>query len=74
MGLIFRLTGAVLALGLAAQDAHAQDNGAPLVLPTIDVGVTRIGNGGITGASTSVVVPAGSSAARRLKLILSATT
>ena len=55
MRLIFRLTGAVLALGLAAQDAHAQDNGAPLVLPTIDVGVTRIGNGGITGASTSVI-------------------
>ncbi|HEU5479627.1 MAG TPA: TonB-dependent receptor plug domain-containing protein, partial [Candidatus Tumulicola sp.] len=55
MGLIFRLTGAALALGLAAQDAHAQDNGAPLVLPTIDVGVTRIGNGGITGASTSVI-------------------
>jgi iron complex outermembrane receptor protein len=55
MGLIFRLTGAAIALGLAAQGAQAQDNGATVVLPTIDVGVTRIGNGGITGTSTSVI-------------------
>ena len=55
MGLILRLTGAALALGLAAQEAHAQDTGAPLVLPTIDVGVTRLGCGGMTGTSTSVI-------------------
>jgi len=55
MGLIFRLIGAALALAFGVPSARAQDNGAPLVLPTIDVGVTRIGNGGITGTSTSVI-------------------
>ena len=55
MGFMVRLTGAVLALGFAAQGARAQDNGATVVLPTIDVGVTRLGSDGITGTSTSVI-------------------
>src|SRR3569833_742164 len=55
MGLILRLAGTALARGHGAQEAHAQDTGAPPVLPTIDVGVTRIGSAGMTGTSTSVI-------------------
>jgi iron complex outermembrane receptor protein len=57
MGLPFRLTGAALALGLSVQHAQAQDTApaAAVVLPTINVGVTRLGDGGIAGASTSVI-------------------
>jgi len=53
MGLTFRLIGAAIAFGLVVQGAQAQEQ--PVVLPTIDVGVTRLGSDGITGASTSVI-------------------
>ncbi len=57
MGLQFRATGAVLALGvLLAQPAKAQDSpqGATVSLPPIDVGTSRLGSG-IVGASTTVI-------------------
>lgn len=53
MGSVFRLAGAALALGFAVQGAQAQD--ATVTLPTIDVGVTRLGAGGMTGTSTSII-------------------
>jgi iron complex outermembrane receptor protein len=57
MGLGIRLAGAAVVLALAGHGARAQDNGA-LVLPTIDVGVTRTGDGGITGTATSIIAAA----------------
>lgn len=56
MGAQIRFGGAVLALAVLVQTAQAQDstsNGA-LILPPIDVGLSRLG-GGITGTSTSVI-------------------
>ncbi len=53
MGIAQRLTGAALALSaLLPHEAHAQST--TLVLPTIDVSVSRLG-AGITGTSTSVI-------------------
>lgn len=52
-----RVCGAALALASFVQVATAQD-AAPaggFTLPPIDVGASRLGNGGITGTSTSVV-------------------
>ncbi|HXD46842.1 MAG TPA: TonB-dependent receptor [Pseudolabrys sp.] len=53
MGSVFRLAGAALALGFAVQGAQAQDTA--VTLPTIDVGVTRLGGGGLAGTSTSII-------------------
>jgi iron complex outermembrane receptor protein len=66
MGLIIRATAAAMALGVAAQGARAQDT--TVVLPTIDVGVTRVGNGGIAGTSTSVITAADIASAPRQTL------
>ena len=49
----FSLAGAAVALSFAIHGAQAQD--ATVTLPTIDVGVTRIGSTGMTGTSTSVI-------------------
>ena len=57
MGLQFRLCGAVLALtALFAQAANAQDDSKDktVVLPTINVGSSRLGTG-IVGSSTSII-------------------
>jgi len=51
----FRLAGAAVALGVVVQGAQAQDSEPAVALPTIDVGVTRIGDGGIAGAATSII-------------------
>jgi iron complex outermembrane receptor protein len=58
MGAKFRLAGAALALAVVvAKPASAQDAGQSntLALPTIDVGASRVGSGGIVGTSTSVI-------------------
>ena len=59
MGTEIRLAGAALALGLCTLAAQAQEAApdAALTLPTIEVGVSRLGTG-ITGASTSVITAA----------------
>ena len=59
MGIEIRLAGAALALGLYTLAAQAQEAApdAAVTLPTIEVGVSRLGTG-ITGASTSVITAA----------------
>ena len=57
MGIQSRVCGAVLALASFVHVATAQD-AAPaggFTLPPIDVGASRLGNGGITGTSTSII-------------------
>ncbi len=57
MGVQIRIVGVALGLGIIVQGAQAQDAppSSAVELPTIDVGSTRLGNGGIVGTSTSVI-------------------
>jgi iron complex outermembrane receptor protein len=58
MGILYRLSGAALALSaLLAQAASAQDSpqNNQVILPPIDVSSSRLGGAGIVGASTTVI-------------------
>jgi len=55
MGVGIRVAGAVVALGVCMQGASAQEQGATVVLPTIDVGYSRTTNGNIVGTSSSTI-------------------
>ncbi|MCK9915902.1 TonB-dependent receptor [Microbacteriaceae bacterium K1510] len=55
MGAGVRVAGAVIALGVFVQGASAQEQGATVVLPPIDVGFSRTATGIISGASSSTI-------------------